>query len=306
MNRSQETSNRKKQIIRIGCVYRDVEQKYYVQPCVNPKTGQFPDHIRPVNSNGDMILSDDDKNRQSRGEVIFIPQNMLIEIRPGQEFDLSKPYDKAIWEAIEHCPVIASSRTETDENGNYVIDGDDRRYGVAELYVENPEMESQRSVNTEKLKYDAKTFVFNDPRGPEGRLLMCKVLGRNMDGASDADVTDYLIKLADKTPQRIIDIYTGDDLNLRFLFVEAREKKVITIKNKAYVYGDEGQFILGATDEAVINWMKNPANQKILSLIRKEVNPDLADTLNLPDESKKEAADIEEVLAMKPGPKRSK
>lgn len=258
---------------RLVSVFGRVGQIYVIQPCINPSTGQYPKHIRPVNSNGDMVLSEADIQAQSSGKQIFIPQNKMIEFESGREFDMSKPMDRALWEAIEHCPLIASSREDKDDSGNLLIDGTENRYGVAELFVENPVMEANRSVSVEKKKFDAKKLIFEDPRGDSGRRMMCKIIGRDMRGASESDVTDYLLKLAERVPEKIISLYTGNDLSLRILFVEAREKDVIKIKNNTYTYGDEGQFILGVSDDAAINWMRNPANNRILSMIKADVNP---------------------------------
>lgn len=44
----------------------------------------------------------------------------------------------------------------------------------------------------------------NDERGYEGRLLVAKVLGRDMKNQPNADVEDYLLSIAEKTPERII------------------------------------------------------------------------------------------------------
>lgn len=256
-------------------VFGRVGQIYIITPCIDPKTGRYPKHIRSVDSNGDMILSEEDKNMQSRNEIIFIPENKMIEIESGREFDLNKPMDRAIWEAIEHCPLIASNRLEKDKNGNYVIDGNAERYGVAELYVENSSLEAKRTVDAEKKVFDAKSYIFNDPRKDAGRRTMAKILGRDMSNASNEDVTEYLLKYAQRMPERIITLYTGDDLSLRILFINAREKKIIRIKDKMYVYGNEGQFILGASDDAVIHWMKEPNHAKIVEMIKDEVDPDM-------------------------------
>lgn len=40
------------------------------------------------------------------------------------------------------------------------------------------------------------------------------------------------------------------------LFIEAREHGVIRKKQGLYVFGDDGKCILGATDDAAIEWMK--------------------------------------------------
>ncbi len=49
-------------IIVLRSVYGKVNMKYYINPCKDPKTGRFPDCVRTVDSFGNMILSDKDKN----------------------------------------------------------------------------------------------------------------------------------------------------------------------------------------------------------------------------------------------------
>ena len=101
---------------------------------------------------------------------------------------------------------------------------------------------------------------------------MALLLGKDMSNQPAADVVDYLLRVADKNPEKIIQLYTGGDTNLRLLFISARKKNIIRIKNKLYLYGDD--IVLGATDDAVITWMKNPDNKKTLELIQKETFPD--------------------------------
>lgn len=45
-------------------------------------------------------------------------------------------------------------------------------------------------------------------------------------------------------------------MQFRMLFIEAREHGVIRKKQGLYVFGDDGKCILGATDDAAIEWMK--------------------------------------------------
>ena len=71
---------------------------------------------------------------------------------------------------------------------------------------------------------------------------------------ADADVTDYLLQIAERDPQKIISLYTGGDTAVRLLFIEAREKHIITYKNKIFSYADNT--VLGATDEAAIAYLK--------------------------------------------------
>lgn len=263
-------------LVILRSVYGDVGQRYYITPVRDPKTRQFPDHVRPVDSKGDMLLSDKDKNS---GEVL-IPENRVFVITSGTTFNLNDKYQKAEWLAIQHCPIIALSRDARDDKGNLLIDGPvakgmakGTRYGNAELYVERPGVEVARKINKKKLIHDADTYIYNDAKGAEGRLLMAKLLGRAMRNAPDAEITEFLLDISKKEPEKIISLYRGDDLQLRLLFIEAKDKHVIYTKNKVYMYSDS-QIPLGVTDDAVLHWMKNANNSKILELIKRDTYPD--------------------------------
>lgn len=222
-----------------------------------------------------MILTDAERN--SGKYFIKVDQSFVIE--DGKTFDLNDPYDAAEWEAIKNCPLIAPDRYAKDEQGNFLIDGTmgwkntRPRYGVAELYIERPGYESVQKVNRKRKIHNAISFILDDPKGIEGRVLIARLLGKHMTNIPDADVEDYLISVAEKNPDKIIDLYTGDDITLRLLFLEAKDKHIIYVKNKLYLYADN--IVLGATDDAVIAWMKNPKNKKVLELIQKDTYPDL-------------------------------
>ena len=264
-------------IITLRSVYDKANIKYFIQPCKN-KYGQYPSCIKRVNSQGDMIMSEKERNDYSEGRAVFFPENHLFTIVSGRTYNLNDPYDKAEWEAIENCPLIAKSRDERDSNGNLLIDGakstpsKPARNGVAELYIDRPGLDTQRRVSRKQLIHKAESFIYDDPRGADGQLNMARILGKDMRNQPTADVIDFLTRVAEKDPKKIIDLYTGDDISLRLTFIEAKEKHVIYIKNKLYLYGDN--IVLGATDDAVIAWMKDPRNQKVLELIKKDTYPD--------------------------------
>ncbi len=264
-------------IITLRSVYDKANIKYFIQPCKN-KYGQYPSCIKRVNSQGDMIMSEKERNDYSERRAVFFPENHIFTIVSGRTYNLNDPYDKAEWEAIENCPLIAKSRDERDSNGNLLIDGakstpsKPARNGVAELYIDRPGLDTQRRVSHKQLIHKAESFIYDDPRGADGQLNMARILGKDMRNQPTADVIDFLTRVAEKDPKKIIDLYTGDDISLRLTFIEAKEKHVIYIKNKLYLYGDN--IVLGATDDAVIAWMKDPRNQKVLELIKKDTYPD--------------------------------
>ena len=258
-----------------------------MQPCKDPKTGNWPSCVKRVDSNGNMILSEKELNDPNR--EFFIREDAVINVVDGMTFDLDNIGDRFKWEAIKHNPFIAPDYYSKDSQGNSLINGDQRpyvvkelynketrRYGIAELYVVRPGVEANRRVSRKKLKHDAETFIYNDERGYEGRVLKAKLLGHRMDNMPDADVTDYLLQVAEQDPDKIISLYTGGDTAVRLLFIEAREKHVILRKNKLYIYGDNT--ILGATDEAAILFLKEPKNAGVLKLIKQDTYPNLVDS----------------------------
>ena len=251
--------------------------KVLIQPCKDPKTGKYAECVKRVDSNNDMILSEKELNDPNR--LYFIKESDVFTIVDGTTFDLDDVRDRFIWEAIQYCPLIAPDYYAKDQNGNSLINGTadwnskQPRFGVAELYVERPGVEANRRVSRKKLKLDAETYIFNDDRGYDGRVLKARLLGHRMDHMPDADVTDYLLQVAERDPEKIINIYTGGDTAVRLLFIEARDKHIIFYKNKLYTYADN--VVLGATDEAAILFLKDPKNANIYKLIKRDTYPEL-------------------------------
>lgn len=248
-----------------------------IQPCKNPQTSEYADCVKKVDSNGDIILSDAERNDPNR--IYFIKETDTFDIVDGTTFDLENVRQRFIWEAIQYCPLIAPDYYAKDKNGNSLINGTPGwnskapRYGVAELYVERPGVEASRRVSRKKLKHDAEDYIYRDERGYDGRVLKARLLGHKMDGMADADVTDYLLQVAERDPEKIIALYTGGDTAVRLLFIEARDKNVILYKNKLYTYADN--VVLGASDDAAILFLKDPKNANVYKLIKRDTYPEL-------------------------------
>ena len=256
-------------------VYGKVGQKYTLQPCKDGVTGQYPDCVKYVDSKGDMIMTDAERNS---GKV-YIPENFSITFESGKEFNLDNPIERAQWEAIKNCSLIAKTIDQKDKNGNYVLSRQSGiKYSAAELYVERPGYETSKKVSRREKIHTAETYVFNDPEGADGRLKMARLLGRNLRNAPDADIKEYLLDIASKDPDKIINLYTGEDLVLRVLFMDAKDKDVIYSKNRVYIYGDG--IPLGGTIDAVLAWMRDPRNSKMLALIKRDTYGDELEVTN--------------------------
>ena len=248
-----------------------------IQPCKNPETSEYADCVKRVDSNGDMILSEAERNDPNR--IYFIKETDTFDVVDGTTFDLENIRQRFIWEAIQYCPLIAPDYYAKDRNGNSLINGTPGwnsktpRFGVAELFVERPGVEASRRVSRKKIKHDAETYIYTDDRGAEGRVLKARLLGHKMDGMADADVTDYLLQVAERDPEKIIALYTGGDTAVRLLFIEARDKHIIIRKDNVYTYADN--VVLGATDEAAILFLKDPRNANVYKLIKQDTYPEL-------------------------------
>ena len=238
----------------------------WMEPAKNPNTGRFADIVRKVNLQGEQILSDDDR----KSGKFFIGDEDVIEIYDGKEFDLEDYVDAAWWEAIKFSRKIAQDRWEKDKQGNLVVDGNAKRYGNAEFYVERPGLDSKLRNTRKRDIHEAKSYIYRDTEA--GLQQKVRLLGNPMTGLPSSDVEDYLVELAEKNPTLITELYTGSDTHLRIFLLDSIDARVIYNKDKLYYYGDN--IPLGATDTAVIAFFKNPTNKRITDMIKAEVYPE--------------------------------
>lgn len=238
-----------------------------MEPARNRSTKRFADCVRPCDEHHKIILTE----RERSSGQIFISEEDVIEIFDGKEFNLDNAYDAAWWEAIKFSPKIAKDRSERDEvTKEYLIDGNAKRYGTAEFYVERPGVEAKAKNNRKREIHNAKSYIYADT--DEGLRQKVRLLGNAMPGLPTSDVEDYLVSVAERKPEIVSGLYTGSDTHLRIFLLDAVDKHVIFIKDKLYYYGDS--IILGATDSAVLHYFKNPANKRVVDLIKSEVYPE--------------------------------
>lgn len=254
-------------VITIRSVYKVKE--YHFQPTKQRNGLNWP-WVKPtrigMDGRSEMVLSDAERNNPD--SIYYIPEDLDIVIVDGTTFNLADPLQYNKWMAIKDHDLFAPSRDARDEEGVLLIDGDAKKYGTAELFVDVPGEESERSVNRKKLIIKAMNLVEKD--SVDGRLTKCKLLGKNMRYAPSSDVEDYLYQMAEKNPAKVIDLYTNGDTALRLLLIEAKEKGIIKNKNGVFVYGES---VLGMTDDAVINFFKIASNNPVFEEIKRETFP---------------------------------
>ena len=256
-------------VIILRSVFGKVGQKYFIQPCPNPKTNRLSECVKTVDSNGDMILSESDKEKQSSGEAFFIPEDEIFIIEDGFMLDLKKVRDRAVWEAIKYTNLIAKDRDERDANGNLIIDGGQKRYGTAELFIERPGEQTKRRVTKKQLVYRASTYIYDDTH--EDRVKKCTVLGRDLRNAHEADVLDYLLNKAEVNPNEIIEMYEDDNWKSHLFVLTAVERGVITTTGGIFRYGDK---TLAASLEATATMLRDPRYRTIYNSIKLDTFPE--------------------------------
>lgn len=254
-------------IVTLRTVYKLKE--YHFMPTKQPN-GLNWDFVKPVRIDSDgssyMVLSEAERNDPR--SAYFLPEDLDIVVTEGTTFDLSDPLQYNKWMAIKDNDLIAPTRDSKDADGNFLIDGDKKRYGIAELYVDIAGEDSERSINRRKLIHEAEEYVFKDSEN--GILTKCRLLGRNMKNAPFTDAKDYLLQEADKHPQKIIDLYTGQDSGIQLMLLDAKEMNIIRKVNGWWMYGETN---LGATDEAMLTFFKTPMNKPIFDALKKHVYP---------------------------------
>lgn len=261
-------------------------QTYHITPCVDPATGMYPACVRERDpQTKQLILSEADRAKLSEPNpakrAVFVASDEPIVVQHGSTFDLDNPLERARWEAIRYSKLIAEDRYEKDKDGNYKIDGgnvsvDDvgrvrGDFGMADLYVEHPGLAAKNKNDFRKLVLQAQNFVANDTL--DQWILKCKLLEKDMSRANSSDIEDWLFTQAEKYPQKIIDLYTGNSTKIRLLLVEALAKGVVLKKDGLYYFGDE--IILGRGQDKVVEFLKNPDNKIIYDQISKETFPEL-------------------------------
>lgn len=239
-------------------------------PCKQANGTNFP-FVKPVRTMPDgsteMILSEAERNDPN--SQYFLREDEDIVVTDGTTFNLDNPLERNRWLAIKDSDLIVPTRDAKDSEGNLLIDGNKTRYGIAELWVDVPGQESEKTVNKKREINRAWTYISND--SADGRLTKCKLLGKNMRNAPTPDVEAFLYELAERNPKQVIDLYTNGDTALRLLFIDARDKRVIKQKEGLFIYADT---ILGSSEEAVIYFFKLPNNQKIVDMIKYETYPE--------------------------------
>jgi len=231
------------------------QARLHIQPARDSSDRWLGNFVRQVDAQGNMILSDEDK--KNIGKHYFLKVTDKIEVVDGKEFDLTRAKDWAEWDTIKWCNDIAASRAEADS-------------GIANWYVHVPQLEAETAVS--KLSTKATAFKFVTEDNPRNHYRIVKLLGNSMDEMSQVEVTEFLMRAADRAPEKIINAYRDPDMITKLLVLNALEKNIINNSNGVYTYDT---LILGATLEQAVAYLQESRNKDLKKGIEYQVYPEL-------------------------------
>ncbi len=223
------------------------DRKLIINPCKDIRSGWYKGVAR---------LSEDEKKKLT----YWVEPSSSLTIIHNIVFDLTDPVDKLNWEWVQHSNSIAVSFEEC------------QRQKEALFYVDNEEIESQKSVSADELLAKAMGLIFNDRQ--DMLADRARILGFNVQDEKPVVIKEMLLKMAKdrKTIQKVIDSYESATVSIHLLFLKARDKNIIKHENGAYLYGGA---VLGVTEEAVIKQMQDPLHRELVLELEKEVHPQL-------------------------------
>lgn len=138
-------------------------------------------------------------------------------------------------------------------------------------------------MSKKQIVFNASTYIYEDSESE--RIKKARVLGRNLINASSADVLDFLIEIAEKTPKKIIDVYEGEDWKMHLFILDAIDNGVIRRADGIYKYDDK---MLGGSIEATITFLRDIRFKKLVDSIKRETYPNLM--------TKQEISEVEEEI----------
>lgn len=256
-------------IIHIRCFFGPAHAGARIYPVRNPLTGELPHCVRKVTSTGDIIYNNGDDPSEH-----YVKITDSVVIKDGSSFDLNNPIQRNKWESIKFSDLIFDSRGKVDNNNNVIAEPTEKVNSSAIFYVERIADEAKKRNTKERERTQAKNFIYGDTAA--GLKLKAKILGCFIKTSTREEIEEYMVMIANTTPEKIINMYTGSDMKLHLYFIYAKEYNILQNKGGLYIYGDGN--IIGRTEDDCVNYFKNPNNKLVTDRIVKEVNAAVIDS----------------------------
>lgn len=237
-------------VIEIKAIYKTT--KFTIQPAFDPNKKWWAGVAR---------LSDEQKKEEDYyivvGETAPDRQhlNTKLTLKDGLIFDLKEKIDRINWEWVKHCPQVAMSFAEAQSS-------------KALFYVHIEGRESEMRTRTVEKRFEAVKLVMED--AVTNYVNRALLLGVDMETSQPAVIKDFLLEVAEKTPDKIFRVYRDKAMKVHLLYLKAKKAGIIKVDHRDNVI-TYASTILGISDESAITYLQN--NEDILMLVERDVNP---------------------------------
>jgi hypothetical protein len=222
--------------------------------------------VQPVKDGRGWYLGVDKLTEEEKRKVShhIEPEKVSLTLRDGFTFDLNDPVQALDWKWVQHCKEVSANMEEAQSTP------DARLY----VYIESRELDT--TISKDEIIYRAKKHVYEDkPTNYINRTLILGVdLGYDKNAtASELNIMtkrakEFLITTAGKTPEKVIELYEGQNLNIQLTFHSATREGIIVEESGMYKFGE---YILGPNAKTAIAYLAQPANESVVQLLHRNL-----------------------------------
>jgi len=206
---------------------QEVDEKKIVLKAAWGKT-QGACRVYPVpNRNGGFhgVKPLTEEEKRNAPFVITGKHNTLLE--DGKEFDLTDPYQAAVWNYVKHQEDVCMSFEESQSNPS------------ATFYVHSDDKEAAARVS-KALKIGMAIELIAVSSQPKWYDYARVLSGNDMTNQPPLEVQEYLLKECQDHPERVLDKLKNKLFNVRVFVYKAIDKKIIKRRDdETYYFGDQ-------------------------------------------------------------------
>jgi len=227
---------------------------------INGKTAGATD-IRPTFSaqyNKFLGIPNYNKFEQEKAEGFFLDKYSNTVIKESKTFHLDLEVDRAHWDMCKFNPTLKFTKDAA------LVDGD------ALWYVEIPELESKNNIDKKRILNKAESLILNDTK--EELIYRARLLGLNMEKDKVETIQEILLMKAETLSgaKKIIELYDGNLMSVKLLFLKALDLNIITHDKKSglYTYGHQP---MGVSEDAALMYLKDKRHKSILENLENDI-----------------------------------
>jgi hypothetical protein len=226
----------------------------------NGKFGQ-PVHIEPTHARGYdnrwlgiPSLTPDEKQRSNF--PLAVPGETYVKVPDGYEIDCGTEEGLYQWEWLQHAPQLVSDTDKFDPEKPH--EGADK-----ELYVFVPALEEERRAKQLTDRIDAGNYIRSV--SPKKWYDVARLLGSNMENATEYTVYNYLLDVADKRPKDILGVRDDAQADQKLLVKRLLDRGIIRQEEGTFKYN---QMFLGTTEQQVLLFISQAQHQDVVQYMR--------------------------------------